>query len=302
MTLDQSRPIKTRSVRGALFGLASAALFGASAPLAKLLLPRVKPLQFAAILYLGAGIGLTIVGALPWHRSVAPGQRLRRDDIWLIVGIVVSGGIVGPVLMLIGLQSVSGLAGALLLNLEAVFTMAIAIVLFNDSLRRMEIIGAAMIVGGAILVSYDPAGRWSATPLGAVSIAAACLAWGIDNNLTQRVSAKDPVRIVQIKTVSAGIVNLGLSFAIGQRAGVDVVGPALCLGFFSYGLSIVFDVLALRYLGAAREAAFFAAAPFIGAAVAIPVLGDPLRGLDAAAGLLMAAGVSVMIAAGRARA
>jgi drug/metabolite transporter (DMT)-like permease len=244
--------------RGALYGVASAALFGLSAPLSKRLLPDIGPMLLAGLLYLGAGAGLPI----------------------------------GPTLLLIGLRRVSGVLGSLLLNLEAVFTMVLAVVFFRDRLAASEWIGALFIVSGAAVVSYRP-GQMTADSLGVLAVAGACLCWGFDNNLLQRVSSYDPVSVVQIKALSAGTISMLLALTLGQRlVGASIVPAALALGFVCYGISIVFDVYALRYLGAAREAAFFATAPFLGALAAVPLLGDRLSRTDAIGAALMALGVA----------
>jgi len=275
--------------RGAFYGIASAALFGLSTPLSKRLLPDIDPVLLAGLLYLGAGVGLTIVSVIrgrPW-------PRFDRDDRWRLVAIALVGGFAGPSLLMLGLQRVSGVVGSLLLNLEAVFTMALAVVFFGDRLSVSEWVGALSIVVGAAVVSYRPGEITAAWP-GALAITGACLCWGLDNNLLQRVSQYDPVAVVQVKALSAGIANIVLALAIGQRmSGVAVVPAAVSLGFFCYGLSIVFDVYALRHLGAAREAAFFATAPFLGAVAAIPILGDRLGRTDVVGAVLMAAGIAV---------
>ena len=221
-----------------------------------------------------------------------------RADVPVLVAIIVVGGIVGPILMLAGLRSVSGVAGALLLNLETVFTILFAVTVFRERLSRREAIAAAIVILGALAVSYSP-GAVRVSTAGALAIAGACAAWGLDNNLTRLLSRRDPVRLVQIKTLGAGGCNLLLATAVGGRFHQVPVGAALLIGFFCYGLSIVFDVLALRYLGAAREAAFFATAPFIGALVAAPLLGESLRPVDIAGGLLMATGMVTLLATGQ---
>jgi drug/metabolite transporter (DMT)-like permease len=124
------------------------------------------------------------------------------------------------------------------------------------------------------------------------AIIAACLGWGVDNNLTRRLSVRDPLQIAQVKTLVAGTANVGLALLMGQRVeSVEVLAPALIVGFISYGLSIVLDVYALRLLGAAREAALFAMAPFFGAAMAIPILGDEPRLSDMVGAAIMLVGV-----------
>lgn len=131
--------------------------------------------------------------------------------------------------MLAGLWSVSGLAGSLMLNLEGVFTLVLAITAFGDSIHRAELGGALLVIAGAALLAFDVGGAWTATPVGAASIAAACLAWGIDNNLTPRISLRDPVRIVQIKTLTAGFVNLCIARGIGQSLPVRIIPAAFAL-------------------------------------------------------------------------
>ena len=275
--------------RGALYGVASAALFGLSAPLSKRLLPAIGPMLLAGLLYLGAGAGLTIVSIIrnrPW-------PKFKRGDRVRLALIALMGGFAGPTLLLVGLTRVSGVLGSLLLNLEGVFTMVIAVALFRDRLGAREWVGALAIVSGAVAVSYRP-GEIAADWVGVLAVAGACLCWGFDNNLLQRVSSYDPVSVVQIKALSAGAVSVLLALALGQRwAGPSIVPAALGVGFVCYGISIVFDVYALRYLGAAREAAFFATAPFIGAVASVPLLGDRLGRTDAVGAGLMAIGVVI---------
>jgi drug/metabolite transporter (DMT)-like permease len=175
--------------------------------------------------------------------------------------------------------------------------MLLAILLFREHLSRGEVLASGLIVGGAIVLSYER-GDLRAEMLGALAIAGACLSWGIDNNLTQKVSLRDPIAIVRIKTLGAGICTLLIAFAAGERLpGPALIVAALVLGLFSYGISILLDAYALRVLGAAREAAFFATAPFVGALLSIPLLGDRLTVSRAGGLLLMIAGVAALLRA-----
>jgi len=280
--------------RGAVLGLSAAVLFGASAPLAKLLLAQTEPLLLAALLYLGAGIGLAV--AWPRGRRAREAPVRRSDLPWLAV-ITVSGGIVGPLLLLVGLTRVSGVVGSLLLNLEAPFTMLLAVVAFHEHMNRREVLAAAAIVAGAVALGYAP-GEVSGQLVGGLAIAAACACWGLDNNLTQKLSLRDPVAIVRFKTLGAGACSLALALLVGQRLPpAGALAAALVLGLFSYGVSILLDAYALRLLGAAREAAFFATAPFIGALLSIPLLGERVDATRAAGALLMVAGVAILLRA-----
>jgi drug/metabolite transporter (DMT)-like permease len=278
--------------RGALYGLLAAALFGVSAPLAKALLGAVAPQVLAGLLYLGAGCALHL-----WRRAKpAPEEApVTRSDLPTLAGVVISGGVLGPLLMLYGLSRVSGIAGSLLLNLDGVFTIALAVLLFREHVGAYGGLAGLLIIGGAALLKLD-AGPSAMDTLGALSFAAACLAWGIDNNLTQRLSLKDPFAVVRIKALAAGSFNLALGLLLGaELPGMAMIGAALGLGAVSYGASVVLDAYALRLIGAAREAMYFATAPFIGVLAATLVLGERVRPLDFAAMALMALGVGALL-------
>ena len=277
--------------KGALFAVTAAALFGMSAPLAKLLLPSAAPLPLAGLLYLGGGMALLLTG--PRRRSAEAPPR--GSDALLLAGVILCGGIAGPFLMLLGLQRLSAVTGSLLLTLEGPLTAALALLLFREHLTRRALAASALIFLGGALLAYRPVGL-RADLRGVLCLLGACLAWALDNNLTQRLSLKDPTRIVRIKALGAGSCVLLLSLATRQPLpGWQTVGLALGLGGFSYGLSIVLDVHALRLLGAAREAAFFATAPFLGALTATVVLHERPTGSDLAAGAVMVAGVALLL-------
>ena len=279
---------------GVLLAIASAALFGASTPFAKLLLGGgVSPWLLAGLLYLGSGLGLTLIhlarGALAVPAAEAP---LRRADLPWLALVVLSGGVIGPLLLMVGLQTTAASTSALLLNLEGLATMAIAWMVFRENVDRRLLLGAAAILAGAVILSWQggPAGLG----LGALAIAGACLAWGIDNNLTRKLSAADPVQIALIKGLVAGAVNLGLALALGARMPpLTTTLAAGLIGLLGYGVSLVMFVLALRHLGAARTGAYFSAAPFIGAGLAIAMFGEPVTLQLMAASALMIVGVAL---------
>jgi len=275
---------------GAPLALLSAALFGLSTPFAKLLIGSIDPWLLAGLLYLASGAGLAVIvltGVALGTRREAP---LRLADLPWLAGVVVSGGIVGPVLLMVGLAVTPASTASLLLNLEGLATMAIAWVIFRENADRRIVLGAFAILAGAAILSWQ--GGEAAFGWGALAIAGACLAWGIDNNLTRKLSAADPVAIATIKGMAAGVVNLVLAFALGARLPLPAdIAAAAVLGFFGYGVSIVLFVLALRHLGSARTGAYFSTAPFLGAIVAVALLGEPVTLALAAAGLLMGAGV-----------
>jgi drug/metabolite transporter (DMT)-like permease len=272
---------------GVLTALLSAALFGISAPLAKLLLGEVSPWLLAGLLYLGSGLGLALVRLV--RRSNEAG--LGRHDLPWFGAAVLAGGVVGPVLLVFGLAQSSASEAALLLNLESVLTLAIAWIVFKENVDRRLAVGAAAIVAGAVVLSW-PKDTTVGLSLGPVLIAGACLAWAIDNNLTRKVAAADPMQIAMVKGLAAGIANVAIAFALGAKLPpVGAIAGAGLLGFFSYGISLTLFVLALRHLGTARTGAYYALAPFIGAGAAILILGEPIGIAFIAGGLLMAIGL-----------
>ena len=277
---------------GAPMALVSAALFGASTPLAKRLLGEgVDAWLLAGLLYLGSGIGLGVVHlARGLFRVPAAEAPLRRGDAPWLTLVILSGGVIGPVLLMVGLTTTPASAAALLLNLEGLATMVIAWVVFRESVDRRLLAGAAAILAGARVLSWrgGPAG----VGVGALAVAGACLAWGVDNNLTRKLSSADPVQIAALKGLVAGSVNLALAIGRGARLpALDAAAAAGVVGFFGYGVSLVLFVLALRHLGAARTGAYFSTAPFLGAALALALFREPVTAQLVVAAALMAAGV-----------
>jgi drug/metabolite transporter (DMT)-like permease len=273
-----------------VFGLLAAVSFGISAPLAKRLLDDVSPQMLAGLLYVGAFLALSLAG-----RRSRTEARLRRADTPRMTAMVLAGGVLAPVLLLLGLQRVSGIAGSLLLNLEGPFTILVGVAVFREHLPRKTMLGALIVFGGAFLLGLG-GGETRADWIGIVLIAGACACWALDNNLTQSLTVRDPRSIVRIKTGVAGTVNVVLAYIIGERfPDASVFLAVLVLGAVSYGLSVYLDALALRSLGAAREAAVFAVAPFAGALLAPFVLPESLGLRDIAAGALMACGVALLL-------
>lgn len=265
--------------RYAFFALAAAALFGASTPLAKLLLGELPPLALAGLLYLGSGLGLLAVRVLgPLFVKAAPGAKETSlsgpDHVWL-AGAVIAGGVIAPVLLMWGLSGTGASEASLLLNLEGVITTLVAAVLFREAVGGRVWAAAALMLAGATVLSWQPQADLKLS-LHAIAIVGACFSWALDNNLTRKISASDPVVLAMIKGLAAGSFNLALAFALGLYFPATATLPAaLVVGFLGYGVSLVLFILALRHLGAARTAAHFSTAPFIGAAIAIFALGEP---------------------------
>jgi len=271
------------------YALASAALFGLSTPFAKLLIGSIDPWLLAGLFYLGSGFGLAII-RVGFTRRRAEASLGRADIPWL-AGAILFGGVAGPILLMVWLQRIDGAVASLLLTFEAVATALIAWFVFRENVDRRIAFGMALIVAGVATLAW-PDELTFAGVAGPLCVLGACLAWGIDNNLTRRVSLADPVEVAMIKGLVAGPINLALAFVVGAvLPPMEVVPAALLVGFLGYGVSLALFVLALRHLGTARTGAYYATAPFLGAGAAIPLLGEDVAFGLLAAGVFMAAGV-----------
>jgi len=278
--------------RGISSALGSALLFGASTPLAKLAVSSADPLLIAGLLYLGSGIGLAISRAIRVGALTKPTETpLSRADLPWLAGATLVGGAAGPALLLLGLLTTEASTASLLLNLETVATAAIAWVIFRENVDKRVGTGFALILLGGIFLSLPQKGGFAISG-GTLLIAAACLCWGIDNNLTRKISGSDPSQIAMWKGLTAGIVNTVLALAIGAKLPtINVILGVAIIGFLGYGVSLVLFVQALRHLGTARTGAYFSTAPFAGAALAFALSQGRLDWAFCAAGILMLVGV-----------
>jgi drug/metabolite transporter (DMT)-like permease len=257
--------------------LCSAALFGASTPLARGLLGAIDPLWLAGLLYAGSGLGLAALLAL---RQVGlAGENLRvapfaRADLPSLAAAIAAGGVMAPVLFTFGLARTSGAAASLLLILETVLTVAIAWFAFREHRTARTVAGMALVVLASAVLGSEGSGD-AGSGWGALLIALACLAWAFDNNLTRRIAGNDAMLIAAAKGLVGGVVNLGLATVLaGPAPPLAAALAAGIIGFFGYGVSLALFVIVMRTLGVARASAYYSTAPFVGVAVAFTVLGE----------------------------
>ncbi|MGE0629894.1 MAG: EamA family transporter [Hyphomicrobiaceae bacterium] len=276
-----------------IYALVSAALFGISTPAAKRLIGVIDPIVLAGLLYCGAGIGVVLLRRLA-HTVIAPAARdeaLRRQEIPWLAAAILAGGLAGPILLMLGLARTDASSASLLLTLEGAATALMAWFIFHENFDRRIALGMLCLVAGAGVLA------WSGTPtlvsiIGPAAIVGACIMWGLDNNLTRKVSLADPLQIVELKGLFAGPINVALGlWAGGSMPAASDALLAGVVGFFGYGVSLALFVVALRHLGAARTGAYFSTAPFLGAVVAVFALGEPVTVQLTAAGALMGLGV-----------
>ncbi|MGC2456823.1 MAG: EamA family transporter [Gallionellaceae bacterium] len=271
--------------QGVPAALGAALLFGAGTPLAKWLLDAVSPWLLAGLLYLGSGLGLTLYRGL----IQSPAVHLPRNEVPWFAGAIFAGGIVGPVLLMIGLTGMPASGASLLLNAEGVFTALLAWFVFKENFDRHIALGMGAILAGAVVLSWPGEARFSGL-WPTFAVLGACFAWGIDNNLTRKISLTDATWIASVKGLVSGIVNLILAFSLGaSMPALPNLAGAMAVGFFAYGVSLALFVVALRHLGTARTGAYFSIAPFFGALLAL-LMGETLTMQLLIAGALMAIG------------
>lgn len=271
---------------GVQAALAAALLFGAGTPLAKLLLADASPWMLAGLLYLGSGVGLGL------YRLARRAPRVRLGDSARLplAGAVLLGGVIAPVLLMIGLTHLPATGASLLLNAEGVFTAVIAWVVFRENVDRRVLAGMALIVAGAVLLTATDGialGSW----LPSLAVLGACACWGVDNNLTRMVALADASWLAAVKGLVAGPTNLVLAVVLGAVWPSPAISAAsMTVGLAAYGISLVLFIVGLRHVGTARAGAYFSVAPFFGAVLAV-TLGEPVGPTLVAAAALMAAGV-----------
>ena len=277
---------------GIWHALLAAALFGASVPLGKWLLGSVPPLVLAALLYLGAGVGLGVfVGMQALVRRRAPSLGLAGRDWRYLALAIFFGAVLAPVLSLIGLRAIPAANAALLLNFEGMFSALLAFAFFAEPLGRRVVVGMLAVTAGGALLSWQGAPQ-AASLWGSLAVIGACFAWGLDNNFTRKIANAEAVPLAAIKGAIGGSTLAALAVLAGHTlppSSRALAGAAV--GAVSYGASLALFIVALRHIGTARTSAYFSAGPFVGAALALWWLGEPASPYLLWGAVLMALGI-----------
>ena len=268
--------------RHAIYVLAAAALFGASAPIAKMLLERMSAVTLAALAYCGGGLALTCAWLIRRVRAntgdaPATSGHWTRAEVLSMTGAIVAGGVLAPTILFWSLSRLAAGNAALLLNFEGLLTALLAALIFHEAVdRRVWLAMIPMIVAGGVLAAAGTAASLTVVPT--LGVILACALWALDNNLTRAVSHRDALGIAALKCVVAGSTNAAIVWALGANfvGSASTLLAGLTLGALSYGLSLVLFVSALAHLGSARTAAHFGTAPFFGAALAVALSGEPV--------------------------
>ena len=277
-----------------LQALLAALFFGASAPISKLLLGDVPPVLMAAFLYLGSGTGISLVKLTQRLTSNQKEAGIKRPDLGWLAGAIISGGILAPIVLMISLKNTPASTASLLLNFEGVGTTLIALFFFRESISRRALVAIFAITLASIFLSTNFGSDWGMS-LGALGVLLACILWGLDNNLTRNISAKDPLTIVAWKGLVSGSFSLILGLLLGQQLpALTTILSILLLGFISYGLSTMLFIYSMRGLGAARTSALYGTAPLAGVLLSILIFKDPITFLFGIAAVLMVAGALLL--------
>jgi drug/metabolite transporter (DMT)-like permease len=290
-----------KSIRyGAVAALLSATFFGMGIPLAKLLLGEISPLLLAGLLYMGSGIGLSLLSMIRHftlkEHTLLSESRLRGSDYLYLAGVTLCGGIAAPVLLIYGLSKTSASTASLLLNMEGLLTTLIASLIFRESVGRRVWLAAFFILAASLALTYMPDSEGWSLQLGSILVMLACLMWAFDNNITRHLSHRDPFVIARYKGLVAGSTTLAIAFVSGnQESSLSSTTGALILGALSYGASLVLFVYALRNLGTSRTSTYFGAAPFIGTIVSVILLNEAITIQLSVAMFLMLSGIALIL-------
>lgn len=250
--------------QGIFLAIMAAVLFGISAPFSKLLLAEIPPSLMAALLYLGAGIGISFLNFICNLKSKDQKEaKITRRDLPFVLGMIILD-IAAPICLMLGLSTTSAANASLLNNFEIVATSLIASFIFKEAIGKRLWIAIVLITFSSLILSTEDLINFSFS-LGSVYVLLACMCWGFENNCTRTLSLKNPMQVVIIKGFGSGCGSFLIALTLKEyTASLSYLLAALILGFLSYGLSIFFYITAQRELGAARTSAYYAIAPFVG--------------------------------------
>lgn len=264
----------TKGLKATVFAVLAAALYAINVPLSKLLLEHAAPTMMAAFLYLGAGIGLFILGRIQKASGRgASAEPLTKADLPYTVGMVVLD-IIAPILLMLGIERTSSANVSLLNNFEIVATSLIALFIFKEVISKRTLLAIVLVTAASAILSFEGAGSFEFN-IGSLLVLGAATCWGLENNCTKMISGKSSVQIVTIKGCFSGLGSLVVAFSVGESLpAIKYIAFILLLGFVAYGLSINFYIMAQKDLGAAKTSAYYSVAPFLGVGFSMALLGE----------------------------
>lgn len=256
--------MKTKQSIATFYAILAASFYAISSPVSKILLNKIPPTMMAGLLYLGAGVGMSLIGLYRYKTGkLREEMKLTKKEIPFTIGMVVLD-ILAPIFLMVGLTMTTPANASLLNNFEIVATSLIALLVFKESISKRLWLAIILITISSIILTFQDASSFSFS-FGSVFIILACVSWGFENNCTRMLSLKDPLQVVIIKGFGSGISSLLISFIIKQTSNdLGYIIATLLLGFVAYGFSVYLYVYAQRELGAAKTSAYYGISPFIG--------------------------------------
>lgn len=272
------------------YAILAASLYAISSPISKILLKKIPPTLMAALLYLGAGVGMSTIAFIRNKSTKEQKEaRLTKKELPFAIGMVALD-IGAPIFLMIGLSMTTAANASLLNNFEIVATSLVALLIFKESISKRLWTAIMLITLSSIILSVNDFSSFSFS-IGSIFVLLGCICWGFENNCTRMLSSKDPLEIVIIKGFGSGLGSLLIAYVLKEQANnLIYIIMALALGFFAYGLSVFFYVYAQRELGAAKTSAYYAVAPFIGAFLSMFILKEKPTLTFVIALLIMTAG------------
>ena len=255
--------------KGILLAILAAMLYAISTPVSKLLLRGIPSAMLAGLLYIGAGVGMSILGlARKSGGKISAEEKLGRSDLPYTIAMIALD-VAAPILLLLGLSTATPQNVSLLNNFEIVATAVIAHLFFGERISGRVGVAIGLIATASMILTFEGSDSLSFS-FGSILVLAAACCWGLENNCTRKLSSKDPLQIVVVKGICSGTCSLVIGLIIGEKIEIFwYILAALALGFVAYGLSIFAYVYAQRMIGAARTSAYYAIAPFIGSTLSL---------------------------------
>ncbi len=275
------------------YAILAAVFYAVNVPVSKVLLREVGPTTMAALLYLGAGVGIGMLSLFS-RNSRKKSEPLSKKDLPYVIGMIVLD-IAAPIFLMLGISYGSSANASLLGNFEIVATTLIALFIFREAVSKRLWAAIALITLSSILLSFEGTDSFRFS-YGSLFVLLATVCWGVENNCTRNIASKSTYEIVVLKGIFSGLGSLLIAFIMRETMpGTGYAVVALLLGFVSYGLSIFLYVRAQRVLGAAKTSAYYAVAPFVGAFLSFVFLKEQLSWKYLTALAVMIAGSALVV-------
>lgn len=285
--------MEKNKLKAIMFAFLAAVFYAINVPISKVLLQHVGPTTMAALLYLGAGIGIGMMSLFN-KKDREKAESLTKAELPYIVGMIVLD-IAAPIFLMLGISYGSSANASLLGNFEIVATTVIALILFKEAVTKRLWLAIGLITLSSILLSFEGTDSFHFS-YGSLLVIMATVCWGLENNCTRELSSKSTYQIVMLKGLCSGLGALVISLIKKESfPGFGYIAIALALGFVAYGLSIFMYVRAQNVLGAAKTSAYYAVNPLIGALLAFVFLSESLSWMYVIALIVMVIGSALVV-------